>query len=152
MCCCVVFLSACAGKRAASIFLSMTFGRVPHMRYRHLLPVFFGLLTAGGVMTAPAVMAQSSTQQQAAISDDDLKTFAVAAKDVQRINQDYVPAYQAAKDDNQRTAIQTEAMGKMAQAVKDRGLSVDKYNQIVTAAQADPQIARKVDQYAKESQ
>ena len=105
----------------------------------------------GGLAAAPAAMAQSAAQQQAAISDTDLKTFAVAAKDVQKINQDYVPAYQAAQTDEQRAAIQQEAMGKMAQAVKDKGLSVEKYNQIVSAAQADPEVARQVDSYAQQA-
>jgi GTP1/Obg family GTP-binding protein len=103
------------------------------------------------MVAAPAVMAQSADQQQAAISDTDLKTFALAAKDVQKINQDYVPAYQAAQTDEQRTAIQQEAMGKMAQSVKDKGMSVEKYNQIVSVAQADPEIARKVDSYAQQA-
>lgn len=107
---------------------------------------------AGGLMAAPAAMAQSAAQQQAAISDQDLKTFAVAARDVQKINQDYVPAYQSAQTDEQRQAIQQEAMGKMAQSVKDKGMSVEKYNQIVSAAQADPEIARQVDNYAKQAQ
>jgi hypothetical protein len=71
---------------------------------------------------------------------------------VQQINQTYAPAYQAAQSDEQRAAIEDEAMGKMTQAVKDKGLSVEKYNQIVTAAQSDPEIARRVDDYAKQAQ
>jgi hypothetical protein len=122
------------------------------MRFRRFFPAFLSLAMAGGLMAAPAAMAQSAAQQQAAISDQDLKTFAVAARDVQKINQDYVPAYQSAQTDEQRQAIQQEAMGKMAQSVKDKGMSVEKYNQIVSAAQADPEIARQVDNYAKQAQ
>jgi hypothetical protein len=122
------------------------------MRYRSLCLVFAGLLAMAGFAAPSAAVAQSAAQQQAQISDDDLKTFAVAAKEVQRINQDYAPAYQSAQTDEQRVAIEGEAMGKMAQAVKDKGLSVEKYNQIVSAAQADPEIARRVDDYAQQAQ
>lgn len=121
------------------------------MRYRRLLPITMSVLMAtGAVVAAPGVMAQSASQQQAAISDSDLKAFAVAAKDVQKINQDYLPAYQSAQNDQQRATIEQEAMGKMAQSVKDKGMSVEKYNQIVAAAQADPEVAKKVDNYAKQ--
>lgn len=123
------------------------------MRYRRLLPITMSVLMAtGAVVAAPGVMAQSASQQQAAISDSDLKAFAVAAKDVQKINQDYLPVYQSAQNDQQRSTIEQEAMGKMAQSVKDKGMSVEKYNQIVAAAQADPEVAKKVDSYAKQSQ
>lgn len=107
-------------------------------------------MAAGAVVAAPSVMAQSANQQQAAISDSDLKAFAVAAKDVQKINQDYMPVYQQAQNDQQRATIEQEAMAKMAQSVKDKGMSVEKYNQIVAAAQADPDVARKVDSYSKQ--
>jgi hypothetical protein len=122
------------------------------MRYRSLCLVFSALLATAGFAAPTAAIAQSTAQQQAQISDDDLKTFAVAAREVQQINQTYAPAYQAAQSDEQRAAIEDEAMGKMTQAVKDKGLSVEKYNQIVTAAQTDPEIARRVDDYAKQTQ
>ena len=122
------------------------------MRYRRLLPITLSVLMAtGAVVAAPGVMAQAASQQQAAISDADLKAFAVAAKDVQKINQDYMPVYQSAQNDQQRATIEQEAMGKMAKSVKDEGMSVEKYNQIVAAAQADPEVARKVDSYAKQA-
>jgi hypothetical protein len=54
------------------------------MHYRRLLPLTLSVLMArGAVVAAPSVMAQSANQQQAAISDSDLKALAVAAKDVQ---------------------------------------------------------------------
>jgi predicted lipid-binding transport protein (Tim44 family) len=117
------------------------------------LAFIIGLLAASGMAGASAAMAQSAApQQQAAISDADLKTFAGAAKEVQQINQTYVPAYQAAQTEEQRKAIEQEAMTKMADAVKEKGLTVDKYNQIVQAAQADPEVARQIDSYARQGQ
>lgn len=112
-----------------------------------------GLLVSSGVAGSSVAMAQATApQQQSAISDQDLKTFAGAAKEVQRINQTYVPAYQGAQTEEQRKSIEQEAMTKMTDAVKEKGLTIDKYNQIVQAAQADPQVARQIDSYAKQGQ
>jgi predicted lipid-binding transport protein (Tim44 family) len=124
------------------------------MQNRCLSLVFIvGLLVTSSMAGATAAMAQAAApQQQSAISDQDLKTFAGAAKEVQQINQTYVPAYQSAQTDEQRKAIEQEAMTKMSQAVKDKGLTVDKYNQIVQAAQADPQLAQQIDSYARQGQ
>ena len=38
----------------------------------------------------------------------------------------------------------------MADAAREKGLSVQEYNQIVNAAQADPDTARTVEQYRDE--
>jgi hypothetical protein len=113
-----------------------------------------GLLMTSGVAGTPLAMAQSAApqQQSASISEQDLKTFAGAAKEVQRLNQTYVPAYQAAQTEEQRKAIEEEAMTKMTEAVKEKGLTVDKYNQIVEAAQADPEVARQIDTYVQQAQ
>jgi hypothetical protein len=113
-----------------------------------------GLLMTSGVAGTPLAMAQSAApqQQSASISEQDLKTFAGAAKEVQRLNQTYVPAYQAAQTEEQRKAIEQEAMTKMTEAVKEKGLTVDKYNQIVEAAQADPEVARQIDTYVQQAQ
>lgn len=116
------------------------------------LAFILGLMVAAGTPVALAQSAAPQQQQSASINDQDLKTFAGAAKEVQRINQSYVPAYQAAQTDEQRQAIEQEAMTKMTDAVKQKGLSVDKYNQIVNAAQADPEMARQIDSYARQAQ
>ena len=122
------------------------------MAYRYLsIIAAFGLLVASGFASVTSASAQSADPQQAAISQEELKTFALAAQEVRQINQTYLSSYQAAQNEEQKQAIEKEAMGKMTQAVKDKGLTVEKYNQIVQAAQSDPEVAKKVDEYAKES-
>jgi hypothetical protein len=121
------------------------------MAFRHsFLVLAFALLTASGFAGAPA-SAQSAADQQAAVSQEDLKTFAGAAQEVQRINQTYLPTYQSAQTDQQRQAIEKEAMSKMAEAVQQKGLTIEKYNQIVQLAQSDPEVARKVDEYSQQT-
>jgi hypothetical protein len=102
---------------------------------------------------APA--AKPSTPPAAAaasISDQELKTFAVAALEVRKINDSYRPRYQSADTPAAKEQVQKEATDKMAAVVTQKGLSVDKYNQIVRVAQADPEIAKQIDNYARSAQ
>lgn len=92
-----------------------------------------------------------STAQQQNISQQELQSFVVASREVQQINQSYLSSYQSAQSEDQRKAIEQEAMGKMTEAVRTKGLSVEKYNQIVQAAKSDPEVARKVEEIAQQS-
>ncbi|HEY4135632.1 MAG TPA: DUF4168 domain-containing protein [Alphaproteobacteria bacterium] len=103
---------------------------------------------------APASRASQGTPPSAAaadISGQDLKTFAVAALEVKKINDSYRPRYQSADTPEAKQQVQKEATDKMAAAVQDKGLTVDKYNQIVHVAQADPEVAQQIDDYAKQA-
>ncbi len=85
----------------------------------------------------------------AAISDQELKSFAVAALEVKKINDSYRPRYRSADTPAAKEQVQKEATDKMAAAVEQKGLSVDKYNQIVRVAQANPDVAQQIDGYAR---
>lgn len=88
----------------------------------------------------------------AAISDQELKSFAVAALEVKKINDSYRPRYRSADTPVAKEQVQKEATEKMSSAVEEKGLSVDKYNQIVRVAQANPDVARQIDDYARQAQ
>jgi hypothetical protein len=100
--------------------------------------------------SAPAATPPSAAA--ASISDQELKTFAVAALEVRKINDSYRPRYQSADTPAEKQQVQKEATDKMAAAVSQKGLSVDKYNQIVRVAQADPEVAKQIDGYARAAQ
>ncbi len=88
----------------------------------------------------------------AAISEQELKSFAVAALEVKKINDSYRPRYQSADTPAAKEQVQKEATEKMSSVVEEKGLSVDKYNQIVRVAQANPDVARQIDDYARQAQ
>jgi hypothetical protein len=88
----------------------------------------------------------------AAISEQELKSFAVAALEVKKINDSYRPRYRSADTPAAKEQVQKEATEKMSSAVEEKGLSVDKYNQIVRVAQANPDVARQIDDYARQAQ
>lgn len=107
--------------------------------------------------------AQHRAQQQAetqlgqatggqAFSDDQLRAYALAALEVQAINESYQPRVQAAQDQGQMDQLRTEAETEMVEAVQDQGLSVDEYNQITQAAQADGELRGTIMQHMQQAQ
>jgi hypothetical protein len=123
-----------------------------------------GALAAGMTIAGASLAAAQSTAAPAAkptpppaaaaaaITDQELKSFAVAALEVKKINDSYRPRYRSADTPAAKEQVQKEATEKMASAVEEKGLSVDKYNQIVRVAQANPDVARQIDDYARQAE
>jgi hypothetical protein len=116
------------------------------------------LLTLGIAWT-PFLQAQVNTQpppaaQQPAadFSDTDLKSFAVALVEVTRINDVYLPMYQAARTPEEQKVVEKKATDEMVQAVRSQGLTVEKYQEILTVASVDPAVASKVSGLIKETE
>ena len=88
---------------------------------------------------------QAQMPQASDFSDEDVAKFAQANQQVQDIQAEYTQKLQASGGDQEKTAsIQQEAQEKMVQAVEDSGLGVEKYNQILQAAQADPNLVKRI--------
>lgn len=113
-------------------------------------------LTVGAAFAAPA-MAQNDTQQTEqkaqqtapAQSYDDakLQSFAVAFLEVDKVKREFAPKLQQAKSEEEQKQIQTEAGQKMVQAVENaEGISVNEYNEIIQSAQADPELAQRLNE------
>lgn len=107
-------------------------------------------LALGTALTVPAT-AQEDTQQaeqgtQAqAFDDSKLQSFAVAFLAVDKIRREYAPKVKQATSKDEQKQIQTEAGQKMVGAVQDaEGISVDEYNEIIQSAQADPDLAQRL--------
>lgn len=77
-----------------------------------------------------------------------MQSYAVAALQVQEIRQSYAAKLQGASPQEQQS-LQQEAMGKMSEAVQNKGLDVATYNQITQAAQQDPSLANQIQGYMK---
>jgi hypothetical protein len=82
-------------------------------------------------------------------SKQELETFAVAAIEVQRISDDYQSKFAASQTPQERQQIQKEATDKMTQAVEDKGLTVDQYNEVARAAQTDADVANQINEYVR---
>ena len=113
------------------------------------------------VISSPA-FAQSAAEPQgtqpmqgtapAAISDQKIEAFAVAYLQVDKVRQDYAAKIGAEKDAVNKQKLQNEANKQMINAVeKSPDMSLDEYKTIITAAQTNPDVAKKVQDKLKTS-
>ena len=124
---------------------------------RPLISVVAALGIATGMAWAPAALAQSQAPQDQPqqmegqpFSQEALQSYAAATLEIERIHESYGPAIEAAGTPEEQEAIQQEAHDEMLDVVEDEGLSVEQYNQIYMAAQADPALASQISQYIVE--
>lgn len=120
------------------------------------------LLTAGAAALALGFSASSfaqgagQTQQQAPqqqqqqapsidVSDDQAAAFAEAQGRVAEIGQKWTPRMQAAESSEDIQKARESAQKEMVIAVENTGLSVQEYNQIAQAAQADPELRERIE-------
>lgn len=119
---------------------------------------FMPLIAAAAGATlfaATPSLAQSTQQQQqmqqapqsSNISDQDLRAYANATEEIQRINQEFSQQLAQADSTEQEQSIRQGAQVEMVEAIEGEGLSVQDYNQIVQAAQTDPEVASRIQEY-----
>jgi hypothetical protein len=102
--------------------------------------------TIGAVMLMGAGLADVRAQQQqqptmpSELSQGQIETFADAAIDVQRVQQDFDAQLQAAENAEEIEQLQQQAQQEARQVIEDKGLSVDEYTAILQAANQDPQL------------
>jgi hypothetical protein len=101
---------------------------------RKSLSIFIGLALLGVSTTALA---------QTTISDKELAAFAKVYAEVQQIRAQYEPSLQKAKDAKESERLQQEANAKLKKTLDNRGLSVDRYNKIYAAVNANEELRRK---------
>lgn len=113
------------------------------------------LLLTGSMAVAPSAAPAQATQatppaKTQDLSDEQLKSFAAATLEVEDLNQKWSPRIAEAKEPSEQESIRRQAMGEMAQAVRDEGLTVQGYNEISKVVQADPETAQTVEAYRAE--
>ncbi|PDS74614.1 DUF4168 domain-containing protein [Rhizobium sp. L43] len=81
----------------------------------------------------------------APVSDQKIEAFAVAYLQVDKVRQEYSAKIGATKDEAAKQKLQEEAKKQMVDTVEaSNGISVEEYSSILTAAQSDPALAKKV--------
>jgi hypothetical protein len=115
----------------------------------------FGAAFAPGAFaeTDESAGEQSAPSEKAAPSgsytDAELHSFVVAALEVERIKATYIP--KLAENLREQQQVKQAASEEMVKALKQQGMSVDKFQEMLTDVQTDPALAAKVNQYLKES-
>ncbi len=112
-----------------------------------------------GLLLAPAALTlvQAQTSEQPASppavgqpSDTELRSFAAATLEIDRLNNQWATRIDRAADVEEKQELRTRAMQEMAAAVREEGLSVSEYNALVSVVEEDPDVARAVDEYRRE--
>src|SRR5258706_5547877 len=84
-----------------------------------------------------------------AVPDTVVAKTGAALRDVTEIRETYAPRVAAASNDGEKQGLLQQATDKSVKAITDRGLSLDQYNQVIRAAQADPQLEQRLVTAAK---
>jgi len=115
-----------------------------------LQPIFQILCALALIFGAPATVAAASKASatiEAAmkpVSAKELEGFARAAREVFRIRQAYAPKVQAAGSEMNARDFIVAAEREMGNAIRHEGLTVERYNEILRAAQRDPALAARI--------
>ncbi|HSS70610.1 MAG TPA: DUF4168 domain-containing protein [Casimicrobiaceae bacterium] len=115
--------------------------------------LLFGLAVVPmvSITAAPAFSEQLAQRvdepTNASYSDDELKSFADAALEVNHIKESYLPKMAAADDEQEQEQLKQAAIKEMTRAVEQRGLKIDKYQEILAAALTRPELAQRVGKY-----
>lgn len=107
----------------------------------------FAQATPGVPQPTPATPQTAPTY-----SDAELKTFALAALEVLRINDLYLPKLKMATTPDEQRQVEKTATDEMVKAVEKEGLSVTKYKEIMNHAESNPDIAERVVKHMKDAQ
>jgi hypothetical protein len=77
-------------------------------------------------------------------SEDMISKVGAAVGHVAAIQESYTPRIAAAASDSEKHDLQKEATKAALHAISDEGLTVEEYNQVITAAQADPDLEERL--------
>ena len=106
---------------------------------------------------APVTLAQTASppasvgSSQRDFNDSELKSFAAALVQVSRINDNYLPIFYAAKTPEEQQAVEQKASQEMVQAVQGAGMTVDQYQEILSLARSNPEVANRINEHVKEA-
>jgi len=87
---------------------------------------------------------QQQQQQQQNFSEQDIKAYANAATEISELQKKFQSQLQNAESAEDQQSVQEKANQAMIKAIKDAGLSLEKYNQIATAAQNNQELAKRI--------
>jgi hypothetical protein len=105
---------------------------------------------ADRAQTAPSVPDGAASRVD--LSDATVGKVGAALRDVVQIKQSYAPRLQAAKSPTEQQDLSKQASGEAVASISQHGLTIDQYNQVIHAAQADPALKQRVLAAAKTSQ
>ena len=120
------------------------------MKFCRMIAASF--MVAASLALQSPVLAQQSTNQGIATEEPQLRSFAKAYVEVQKIREFYEPQLGSAQDPQKANEIEREARSKITEAIVKEGLTLDSYGQIVQTANADEALRKRIIELIKEEQ
>jgi hypothetical protein len=111
------------------------------------------ILLIGGLSMGPgarAIFAQGLPDQQPKLDPTQLRSFARAYVQVEKIRDAYEPLLSKAQGDQEAQVIQKEAGAKIDEALAKEGLSRENYTQMINTLNADSELRAKAMQLIDE--
>ena len=123
------------------------------IRWTFLAPVAFAVLVAAWTpiasAQAPDAPALNPQQKASSYSDTELKSFALAALNVVRIRNLYLPTLESATTPEQEREVRKAAADEMVQAIESEGMTVGQYTEISKQVRESPELAQRVQEHVK---
>ena len=101
------------------------------------------LLDVPAPINAQELPAQTQSAEPTKVSDKDLRAFARAYVEYQRIRQIYEPRLGKVQDPKEKEKIQREGDLKVKEALEKHGLTPQSYNRLFTAVNGNEQLRQK---------
>lgn len=105
----------------------------------------------GMAQEASADLSVQAQTEVAPVTDQEIETFVDATIEIQTIIQQWQPKLEAAQDKETAQSINTEMQAELVAAVKDEGMSPQRYNEINILAARDPELAGRIEAVIEES-
>lgn len=125
--------------------------RTPHPIARSLLAALLAA-TSGAVLAEaagdPGMPPATPGQAATSIDPDTLDSFVDAFIDVREISAEFEPQVQAAEDQQAAQDLQMQAQDKMIEAVREHGMTIAEYNELVNAMRMNPDLLQQVNEKA----
>jgi hypothetical protein len=78
------------------------------------------------------------------VSDQTISQVAKAVAQILRLRQSLQEDIATAQTDEERQSLAAEVESAAARAIDEQGLSITQYNEVITAAQSDPELEERV--------
>lgn len=89
-------------------------------------------------------LAQQTSNKGTETEESQLRPFARAYVEVQKIREFYEPQLGTAQDPQKANEVEREAKSKITDAIVKEGLTLDSYSQIVQTANADETLRKRI--------
>lgn len=108
--------------------------------------------TAAGLAQSPAMPQQGSQQADMTYTDEELVAFARAYAEVGKVRESMETKMAEAESVEEKKTLVKEADAQMIEIVKQKGLSVKDFTQILKAVRNNEQVRNKVTGYIQDMQ